>query len=73
LTTKCPKCGKIIVEKNYNRITDKNRIIKSRLIFLNDDGTVMGRCLECKTIISLPFIFSKSTIIDETCPYMVDV
>ena len=52
---KCPKCGKTILTKNNeDAIYGQGIILKSRLVFIGDDGCVMARCLECKTILNLP-------------------
>lgn len=63
---KCPHCNKVIIEKNLKDETKPNDIIiKSRLVFLNEDGNVLCRCPDCKKIVGLPlnFIKSSSTIL----------
>jgi len=59
---KCSNCGKdIIVQSN---VIQGDMIIKSRLVFLNQDGNVLCRCTNCKKIVSLPLDFKKSTIVE---------
>lgn len=57
---KCPNCDKTIIENNQKNFLSKDLIIKSKLIFLNEDGKVLGKCSSCKKIISLPLDFSQS-------------
>jgi hypothetical protein len=58
----CPHCNKTIIESNQKTLSsnDNDLIIKSKLIFLNEDGKVLCKC-SCKKIISLPLDFCKST------------
>ena len=56
---KCPNCESNIVDNNKNRNGDL--IIKSRLVFLNEDGNVMCRCQKCKRVVGLPLNFIKSS------------
>jgi len=56
---KCPHCGSNIVDNS--NITSKEIVIKSRLVFLNNDGNVLGRCLKCKNVVALPLSFTKSS------------
>ena len=56
---KCPKCGKQILEENEKDNT--GIIIKSRLVFLNENGEVLCKCLQCKTLVPLPLNFIKSS------------
>ena len=58
---KCPKCSKEIIADNKNDLTDNNIVIKSKLVFLNDDGNVMCRCPQCKKVVGLPLNFMKSS------------
>jgi len=55
----CPYCNKTIIEKNQNNILSKDIIIKSKLIFLNEDGNILGKCSSCKKLISLPLMFNE--------------
>ena len=55
----CPNCNKTIIENNLKNFYSNDLIIKSKLIFLNEDGKVLGKCSSCKKIISLPLDFSK--------------
>jgi hypothetical protein len=52
----CPDCGKTIIDINDKNFSKNDLIIKSRLIFLNDNGEVFCRCV-CKSIINLPLSF----------------
>lgn len=56
---KCSHCGKVIITNNKEHSGDI--IIKSRLVFLNEDGNVLCRCLQCKKPTSLPLNFVKSS------------
>lgn len=56
---KCPNCDKTIIENNQSNFTSNDLIIKSKLIFLNEDGKVLCKCSSCKKVISLPLDFSK--------------
>lgn len=56
---KCPECGKTIIENNIEN--QNNLIIKSRLVFLNENGEILCRCLDCKSIVNLPLNFMKSS------------
>ena len=59
---KCPVCNKTIIENNLkNNKSENDLIIKSRLIFLNSDGEVLCRCLECKSMVGLPLEFIKKS------------
>ncbi len=57
----CPSCQKTIIESNQNNFLSNDLIIKSKLIFLNEDGKVLCKCNSCKKIISLPLDFNKTT------------
>lgn len=54
----CPYCKKTILENNQNNISN-DLIIKSKLVFLNEDGNILAKCTCCKKIIALPLDFSK--------------
>lgn len=56
----CPSCGNILIENNKNTFLINDLIIKSKLVFLNEDGKVLCKCSQCKKIISLPLDFYKS-------------
>ena len=56
---KCPSCGKPIVEENENSVN--GMVIKSRLVFLNENGEVLCKCMQCKTVVALPLNFVKSS------------
>jgi len=56
----CPHCKKQILENNVKQFKNTGDIvIKSRLVFLNEDGNVLCRCQQCKQVISLPLTFNK--------------
>ena len=58
----CPHCNKKIIEDNDRPgATGSDIVIKSRLVFLNDDGNILARCPECKEIVGLPLNFVKSS------------
>ena len=59
MTFECPHCNNNIVDNNKNRTGDL--IIKSRLVFLNEDGNIMCRCQKCKKVVGLPLNFVKSS------------
>jgi DNA-directed RNA polymerase subunit RPC12/RpoP len=61
---KCPNCDKTIIENNQESFTN-DIIIKSKLVFLNEDGKILCKCSNCKKTISLPldFCLSKKEII----------
>lgn len=63
MTFKCPHCGKGVIESNDrdDGAGKGDLVIKSRLVFLNDDGNVLARCAECKKVIALPLNFSEKT------------
>jgi hypothetical protein len=56
----CPKCNKtLICENDKNEIKESGIILKSRLVFISDEGDLMCRCLNCKAIIELPMNMIK--------------
>jgi hypothetical protein len=55
----CPHCNSNIVDDNKNKAGDL--IIKSRLVFLNEDGNILCRCQNCKKIVGLPLNFTKAS------------
>lgn len=57
----CPHCDKTIIENNKNNFLNNDLIIKSNLVFLNEDGKVLCKCSGCKKTISLPLDYCKST------------
>lgn len=43
--TKCPRCGKVVSKPIcYGRL---KRIFKIRVLFLSEDGSVVGKCRYC--------------------------
>lgn len=50
----CPQCGKEIVSKNNNAETNNGIVIKSKLTFIDEEGSIMCRCKNCKNVIALP-------------------
>jgi hypothetical protein len=59
----CPECGKTIIEKNLKNITEADDlVIKSRLVFLNNNGEILCRCLECKHLTTLPLNFLPNNL-----------
>jgi predicted RNA-binding Zn-ribbon protein involved in translation (DUF1610 family) len=57
----CPNCQKEILQPiNKEKSKSDGTVIKSKLVFINEDGTVMGKCKSCKKIIPLPFNFKKN-------------
>lgn len=58
-TFECPSCKKVLMENNKKQFFDEDIIIKSKLIFLNEDGKVLCKCT-CKKIVALPLDFQKS-------------
>ena len=58
----CPICGNPIVVKNTKSSfkTRNDIVIKSRLVFLNEDGNILCRCQKCKNVVALPLHFNKS-------------
>ena len=62
----CPSCKKVLIEKNINSTSKNNLVIKSRLVFLNETGEVLGRCLHCKKTVLFPLNFlSKSLVLEK--------
>ena len=61
MTFLCPHCKHPIVEANNEEQAKKgDLIIKSRLVFLNDDGNILCKCLNCKKLTALPLSFLKN-------------
>jgi len=53
----CPKCNREIISNN--NLQKSGIVIKSKLVFLNEDGNILARCKNCKSIIPLPLIYNK--------------
>ena len=62
MTYNCPHCGKSVIENNDREdgAGKNDLVIKSRLVFLNEDGNVLARCPDCKKIIGLPLNFTET-------------
>jgi len=56
---KCNKCGKYIFQKSNNPDC-KGSVIKSKLVFLNEDGSILCKCPYCKEISPIPLKYSNS-------------
>lgn len=56
-TYNCPKCNKEIISENS--LKKSGIVIKSKLVFLDDNGNTFCRCKECKEIVPLPLHFNK--------------
>lgn len=54
----CPFCGKTLIESNQKSFSPRDLIIKSKLVFLNEDGKILCKCV-CKKVVSLPLNFNK--------------
>jgi uncharacterized protein with PIN domain len=54
--TLCEHCKKELLSEISE--DDKGLVIKSRLIFLNEDGQVFARCKNCKKLTTLPLTFT---------------
>lgn len=57
----CPHCKKEILTNNSgNETKNGDIVIRSRLVFLNSDGNILCRCLNCKKVVGLPLTFTSS-------------
>ena len=59
---KCNKCGKEILCKNMKE--EKGFVLKSRLVFINEDMTITGVCGRCKNIIKIPIAYKQKKMGD---------
>lgn len=57
LNYSCPHCKKKLVEGNKKTPDSSGLIIKSRLVFLNDNGQVLCKCVQCHNVVGLPLNF----------------
>ena len=55
---RCPKCDRELISNN-NNLQKSGIVIKSKLVFLDDSGSIFCRCKDCKNIITLPLVFNK--------------
>lgn len=56
---KCTNCNKDIIVKSGEPGNSSGLLLKSKLIFLNDNGEILCKCKSCKSIIALPFTFEN--------------
>ena len=55
----CPSCGKEIISANKEDGSQAgDRVLKSRLVFLNNDGNLLCKCGECRKVVALPMAFA---------------
>lgn len=53
----CPICEKSVIEEtneDKKLVMKSGHVIKSKIIFLNDDGSVNLKCKHCDSIIKIP-------------------
>ena len=67
MTFECPVCHKPIISNNQNDMTKSgDLVIRSRLVFMNEDGNVLCRCSDCKNVVALPISFKVEGVKDGT-------
>lgn len=57
----CVNCGKELLADNGIEGHGSGLVLKSRLVFLNNDGQVLARCKNCKGLSPVPLTFVKSS------------
>lgn len=66
---KCTKCKKELVAKDLTKSTtdgENGKVLKVRLVFFQDDGTILGKCGGCGSLIGLPYKLTEDNSIPET-------
>lgn len=68
-TTECPNCHKVLILRNIEIHEPKSAfhksrggVLKTRLVYFDEQGRVLVKCRECGEIVPIPYRLSEGSL-----------